>query len=47
MIQNLLITVSTRSSEMLLIIEALLILAALGQVSLCSSMNINDMNTDD
>ncbi len=45
---------STRSSEgfdwikMLLIIEALLlILAALGQVSLCSSMNITDMNTDD
>ncbi len=33
---------------MLLIIEALLlILAALGQVSLCSSMNITDMNTDD
>ncbi len=33
---------------MLLIIEALLlILAALGQVSFCSSMNITDMNTDD
>ncbi len=52
--QHLFFTGSTRSSEgfdwikMLLIIEALLlILAALGQVSLCSSMNITDMNTDD
>jgi len=33
---------------MLLIIKVLLlILAALGQVSSCSSMNITDMNTDD
>jgi len=33
---------------MLLIIEALLlILAALGQVRSCSSINITDMNTDD
>ncbi|XP_067243668.1 ecto-ADP-ribosyltransferase 4-like [Chanodichthys erythropterus] len=31
---------------MLLIIEALLILSALGQVSLCSGMNITDINTD-
>jgi len=32
---------------MLLIIEALFIVAALGQVSLCSSMNITDINTDE